>query len=48
MPRTRMRSIDIQWQATESDTPHFVFRCFDADRDAPELTYRVNLSELSL
>jgi alkaline phosphatase D len=40
--------VDIQWQATENDPPHFVFRCFDADRDAPELTYRVNLSELEL
>jgi alkaline phosphatase D len=40
--------VDIQWQATENDSPHFVFRCFDADRDAPELTYRVNLSELVL
>lgn len=38
--------IDIQWHATEIDPPHFVFRCFDADRDAAELTYRVNLSEL--
>jgi alkaline phosphatase D len=40
--------IDIQWQRTEADAPHFVFRCFDADRDAPELTYRVNFSELGL
>jgi alkaline phosphatase D len=40
--------IDIQWQSTEADPPHFVFRCFDADRDSLELTYRVNFSELSL
>jgi len=40
--------IDIQWEATESDQPHFVFRVLDADRDAPELTYRVNLDELKL
>ena len=38
--------IDIQWQPTEVDPPHLVFRCFDADRDAPELTYRINLDEL--
>ncbi|MEM8677900.1 MAG: hypothetical protein AAGF97_00970 [Planctomycetota bacterium] len=38
--------IDIQWQPKEADVPHLVFRCFDADRDAPELTYRVNFSEL--
>lgn len=38
--------IDIQWEETEQDVPHLVFRCFDADRDAPELTYRVNFSEL--
>ncbi len=38
--------IDIQWEATEADASHFVFRCFDADRDAPELTYRVNFDDL--
>jgi alkaline phosphatase D len=40
--------MDIQWHATEFDEPHFVFRVFDADRDAVELTYRVNFDELSL
>lgn len=40
--------IDIQWESTKHDPPHFVFHCFDADRDSPELTYRVNLSELCL
>ncbi len=38
--------IDIQWTPSETDEPHFVFRVFDADRDAAELTYRVNLDEL--
>ena len=38
--------IDISWEKTEIDEPHFVFQVFDADRDALELTYRVNLSEL--
>ena len=38
--------IDIQWRATESDPPHLTFRVFDADRDAAELTYRVNFDEL--
>ena len=38
--------IDIQWEASEGDVPHVDFRCFDADRDAVELTYRVNFSEL--
>ncbi len=40
--------VDIQWKATDVDPPHFVFRCFDADRDVAELTYRVNLSELQI
>ena len=38
--------IDIQWDTSEGDVPHVDFRCFDADRDAIELTYRVNFSEL--
>ena len=38
--------INIQWESSKGDLPHLVFRCFDADRDAPELTYRVNFSEL--
>lgn len=38
--------IDIQWAKSPTDEPHFVFRMFDADRDAVEVTYRVNLSEL--
>jgi alkaline phosphatase D len=40
--------VDVQWQASETDAPHFVFRCFDANRDVPELTYRVNLNELRI
>jgi alkaline phosphatase D len=40
--------VDIQWHATKTDAPHFVFRCFDADRDASELTYRVNFDELAV
>jgi alkaline phosphatase D len=40
--------IDVQWESSENDPPHFVFRCFDADRDSPELTYRVNFSELQI
>ena len=39
--------IDIQWNESETDEPHLVFRAFDADRDAAELTYRINLSELT-
>lgn len=39
--------IDIQWARSELDEPHFVVRMFDADRDAAELTYRVNLRELT-
>ena len=38
--------IDIQWNATENDEPHLTFRAFDADRDAVEMTYRINLAEL--
>lgn len=40
--------IDIQWHDSDDDLTHLVFRCFDADRDAPELTYRVNLDALTL
>ena len=40
--------VDIQWHKNESDEPHFVFRVFDADRDAVELSYRVNFDELQL
>lgn len=39
--------IDIQWSSSDSDEPHLLFQVFDADRDAAELTYRVNFSELS-
>ncbi|MDX2131348.1 MAG: alkaline phosphatase D family protein [Planctomycetota bacterium] len=41
--------IDIQWEATSgdyADKPHLLFRCFDAETNALELTYRVNLDEL--
>ena len=38
--------IDIQWEQNEIDVPHVTFRCFDADTNRPELTYRVNFSEL--
>jgi alkaline phosphatase D len=41
--------VDVQWQATSgdnSDPAHLLFRCFDAETGALELTYRVNLSEL--
>ena len=38
--------IDIQWTDSEMDEPHLVFRVFDADRDAAELTYRINFDEL--
>jgi len=38
--------IDIQWSTSDGDAPHFVYTVFDADRDCPELTYRVNFSEL--
>ncbi len=38
--------VDIDWHGTDLDVPHVVFRVFDADRDAVELTYRVNFSEL--
>ncbi|QDU89531.1 PhoD-like phosphatase [Pirellulimonas nuda] len=38
--------LDLQWRASETDEPHLLFRVFDADRDAAELTYRVNFSEL--
>lgn len=38
--------IDITWRRTDTDEPHLVFRAMDADRDAAELTYRVNFSEL--
>jgi len=40
--------IDIQWHDSDDDLAHLVFRCFDADRDTPELTYRVNLDALTL
>lgn len=42
--------IDIQWTPTSGDNAdpaHLLFRCFDATTDALELTYRVNLSELT-
>jgi hypothetical protein len=38
--------IDIQWKPTPVDEPNLTLRVFDADRDAPELTYRINFSEL--
>ncbi|XVJ59642.1 MAG: alkaline phosphatase family protein [Tepidisphaera sp.] len=43
--------VDVQWQATSgdnSDPAHLLFRCFDAETGALELTYRVNLSELKM
>lgn len=42
--------VDIQWEATSGDNadkPHLLFRCFDAANDALELTYRINLDELT-
>ena len=46
--------IDIHWEDDlqkpdkneSADQPHLIFRVFDAWTDAPELTYRVNVSEL--
>lgn len=38
--------IDIQWEKNQIDPPHILFRCFDADTNKVELTYRVNFSEL--
>lgn len=43
--------IDIQWQEDgvkddDADVPHVTFTCFDALTDAPELTYRLNFTEL--
>ena len=38
--------MDIVWRTTETDEPHVVFRAFDADTGAVELTYRGNFSEL--
>ena len=40
--------MDIQWEKSDIDVPHVVFRCFDADSNVPELTYRVNFSELAI
>lgn len=43
--------VDIQWQPTageNADPAHLTFRCFDAESNALELTYRVNLSELQV
>ncbi|MFN7022077.1 MAG: alkaline phosphatase D family protein, partial [Phycisphaerales bacterium] len=43
--------VDIQWDRTEGDNadkPHLLFRCFNAENDAIELTYRVNLDELKV
>lgn len=40
--------MDIQWKRSEIDVPHITFRCFDADTNEPELTYRVNFSELQV
>jgi alkaline phosphatase D len=42
--------IDIQWNATigdNADPPHLLFRCFDAEHNALELTYRINFDELT-
>jgi alkaline phosphatase D len=39
--------IEIHWDKSESDVPHVLFKVIDADTDATELTYRVNLAELS-
>ncbi len=46
--------IDIHWEDDfqkpdkneSADQPHLIFRVYDAWTDAPELTYRVNFSEL--
>jgi alkaline phosphatase D len=41
--------VDIQWETTSGDNadePHVLFRCFDAEKDTVELTYRLNLDEL--
>jgi alkaline phosphatase D len=38
--------LDIQWETTQTDVPHIVFRIHNADNDQPELIYRVNFSEL--
>lgn len=38
--------IDIQWEKNVIDPPHILFRCFDADTNQAELTYRVNFDEL--
>ncbi len=43
--------IDIQWASTtgdNADPAHLLFRCFNAETDALELTYRVNLDELRM
>ena len=39
--------IDIQWEKNKIDVPHVTFRCFDADTNQQELSYRVNFSELT-
>lgn len=42
--------IDINWERTSgdnADVPHVMFRCFDAETNALELTYRINFSELA-
>jgi hypothetical protein len=41
--------VDIQWETTSGDNadePHVLFRCFDAEKDTVELTFRLNLDEL--
>ncbi len=38
--------LDIQWETSETDVPHIVFRIHNADDETPELIYRVNFSEL--
>ncbi len=40
--------IDIQWDTTEHNLPHLLFRVFDATTRQAEVIYRVNLHELNL
>jgi len=40
--------LDIQLEETEREVPHLLFHIYDAMNDQRELTYRVNLSELTL
>lgn len=40
--------LDIEWNETDVDVAHVVYRVIDAQTDIPEIIYRINFSDLQL